>query len=361
MYYRILGRGDAAMHVPVMDGPLKPNNRLDVAERVTEVPELDNLVSCEGKLWATSETQLGVLSNDRLETVHTFSSTITCLAVSETSRLAIGLDEGRVVIFDPSSKEVLDEQVVASPTALLFWDEDDLFIASGSKEHSPSEWQADLMSEGRSGSLTRWSLKDGSAHTLLSGLAYPTGLVRDKTDRLVFSEAWKHRLCVFADPTLDGIGRPGIEPVLTRLPGYPGALSLNPDGSIWMAVFAPRNQLVEFVLTEREYCTKMMRQVDRSLWIAPTLRGGRNYHEPMQWGAVKQLGVLKPWAPVLSYGLAVRLNAEFQPIESLHSRADGSVHGVTSLLETRENDRATTYAAAKGDGVLVRMDAGSQL
>lgn len=45
------------------------------------------------------------------------------------------------------------------------------------------------------------------------------------------------------------------------------------------------------------------------------------------------MGVLKPWAPARSYGLVVRLDADFQPQYSLHSRVGGYNHGVTAVAE----------------------------
>ena len=39
---RLLGRGSAAITVPVMDGTLKPNRVLEEAEVVAELPDIDN-------------------------------------------------------------------------------------------------------------------------------------------------------------------------------------------------------------------------------------------------------------------------------------------------------------------------------
>jgi len=47
----------------------------------------------------------------------------------------------------------------------------------------------------------------------------------------------------------------------------------------------------------------------------------------------------------------VRCDAAMQPTFSYHSRADGMIHGVTSVCE----DRADLLVAAKGPGVLVRL------
>ena len=358
VYNRFLGRGDAAIVVPVMDGPLKPNERLDAAERVAEIAGIDNLVSSDGRLWASSGDTLGWIDGGAFETLKRFDSPISSIAADSQCRLAIGLEAGKVLIFDTKRNDVSLEAEVFCPTALLFWDDDQLIIASGSKDYPPEDWQADLMTKGTSGRLLVWSLADGGMRELLAGLAYPAGLMRDRDGRLVFSEAWNHRLCAVADPIGKTRGRREFQSVLTRLPGYPGAISRNADDTAWLAAFAPRNQLVEFVLTEREYCARMVHEVEKPYWVAPTLRGGRDFHEPMQWGAVMQLGVLKPWAPVLSYGLAVRLSEEFQPLESLHSRADGHVHGVVSVTEFEENGRSMVCCAAKGDGVLVKWRCG---
>jgi hypothetical protein len=66
------------------------------------------------------------------------------------------------------------------------------------------------------------------------------------------------------------------------------------------------------------------------------------------------MGVLKPWAPSRSYGLVIKLNADFEPILSLHSRADGSRHGTTSVLEHSD----TLFVASKGGGVVVSFPTG---
>ena len=40
-----------------------------------------------------------------------------------------------------------------------------------------------------------------------------------------------------------------------------------------------------------------------------------------------------------------------RPVESFHSRADGTFHGVTSLAETR----GALFVGAKGSGAVVRL------
>jgi hypothetical protein len=116
-------------------------------------------------------------------------------------------------------------------------------------------------------------------------------------------------------------------------------------------VFAPRSQLVEFVLREPAYRRRMVAEVPRPFWVAPKLRSGRSFYEPLQGGGVKHLGVLKPWAPTLSAGLCIGLDRTFQPRASLHSRADGGTHGVTGVAEHDGH----LFAAAQGDDVVAAV------
>jgi len=183
-------------------------------------------------------------------------------------------------------------------------------------------------------------------------LAFPAGLVVDGT-ALIYSEAWKHQLV-----RIDVSDVKQTQVMYTDLPGYPGRITPAADG-YWLAVFAPRSQLVEYVLRETAYRKRMVTEVPRPFWIAPKLRSGRSFYEPLQGGGVKHFGVLKPWAPTMSAGLCIRLDDMFQPSISLHSRADGTTHGVTDIAEYQ----GSVYAAARGDDIVVSIpleDVGDQ-
>jgi hypothetical protein len=135
------------------------------------------------------------------------------------------------------------------------------------------------------------------------------------------------------------------------LPGYPARLAAASDGGAWLAVFAPRSQLIEFVLREDGYRRRMVSEIDPDYWIAPALANGRSFLEPIQGGALKQMGVLKPWAPSRTYGLIIKLDDHFEPVLSLHSRADGTRHGTTSMLEHLQ----TLFVASKGGDVVLSI------
>jgi hypothetical protein len=220
-----------------------------------------------------------------------------------------------------------------------------LFVADGSSTNAAGDWQKDLLERNASGSVWRIDLASGESKRIAGGLAWPAGLAHDGQS-LVVSEAWKHRLVRI------GLGGRGeAEPIQIDLPGYPGRLS-PAAGGWWLAMFAPRSQLVEFVLREPAYRKRMMAEVPRDYWVAPKLKSGRSYYEPLQGGGVKHLGLLKPWAPTMSFGMCVGLDSAFRPQLSRQSRADGNTHGITSVIE----HDGMTYAAARGDGVVVRFE-----
>jgi hypothetical protein len=342
----LLGRGEAAVTVPPLDGALRANRGLDEAPGRLPLPNVDSLAVVAGRLLATAGHALLTLdSTSRWQPWMSFEHEIVALAPVEGDGLAIALTDGEVRL---EGGRWSGRRYRASPPwrciTAIAWHGNALFIANGSAVHAPNDWQVDLMQRGATGSVWRIDLDSAAVTPIASGLAYPAGLAVDDGG-VVCAEAWRHRLVRLG-------ATPARHPVLCAdLPGYPGRLAPAPGGW-WLAVFAPRSQLVEFVLREPAYRARMLAEVPRPYWIAPKLRSGRSFYEPLQGGAVKQLGQLKPWAPTLSAGLCVALDASFQLRHSLHSRADGGTHGVTAAVQMDDQ----LYAAARGDGVVVRLE-----
>ena len=96
----------------------------------------------------------------------------------------------------------------------------------------------------------------------------------------------------------------------------------------------------------------MMTEVPPQYWAAPTLKPSASFLEPLQGGAQKHFGKLKPWAPSRSYGLVAHLDRQFRPTMGYHSRADGMRHGVTQCVETG----AGLLVAAKGGDAILLLD-----
>ena len=120
-------------------------------------------------------------------------------------------------------------------------------------------------------------------------------------------------------------------------------------GGFWLSIFALRTHLIEFVLREEDFRHEMMSTIAPEYWIAPALATSGDALEPMQSGSIKALGIQKPWAPARSYGLVARLDSRGETTESLHSRVDGRIHGVTTVRPIGRR----VLAVSKGRNCLV--------
>ena len=339
--------------VPVMDGPLRPNSLLDKAVPRLSLTAVDNLLKVGERLFCTQGADLVSLvpgpSGDLVVGYRQLlAAEIGCLAASPDGTVAVGLGQHGVLLRGGSRDgTMLTIPGLNVPTAATFVGSDTLVVAHGSARHPAAEWRRDLMSKGASGSVWRFNLADGSAIPLATGLAFPNGIAVDSRGTTLFlSESWRHRVLTVET------ARPGAPTVvLDDLPAYPGRIVAASSGGFWMALFAPRNPLVAFVLSEPRYCRRMMESIDPDHWIAPALASRRNVLEPLQGGARKTMNQLKPWSPSWSYGLVVRFDAAFVPVESFHSRADGRAHGVTAICDL--DDRV--LVAARGAGRIVEL------
>lgn len=331
---RMLGRGEAACTVPVFDGPLQANQRLEQADVLYEADAPWDLASDGDTLWLADGPRVLRLAEDgTAAVVHDAGAPITALCTFAGGlAFAVAGREVRVVggRFDGRTwREAAGRAFVAINSLSADGDGENatLLATEGSATHGVPDWQRDLMSRGHSGRVLRLQASDGAARVLADGLHHAFGAVAHGSAVWV-SESWRHRVVAL------GAGdRP--QPVLADLPGYPSRLIAAPGGGWWLTVFAGRTQLVEFVLRERAYCERMMATMPPELWVAPQLRAPRSFLEPLQGGAIKQMGVLKPWAPPRSYGLVVRLDEAGRPVGSLHSRVDGQHHGIVAAAVWR--------------------------
>ncbi len=341
-----------AVTIPPMDGALRPDTTLDEAAVLAECRAPDNLCfDGERVLFSSGPEILALPAGSATEpaSVARFEANVAALAAAPSGRLAVALANGKLLLRDGSAAPVPVPPAdgFACPTALAFAGDDTLYVCHGSATHGPGDWAVDLMEGNAGGSVWRIDLAAGRVSCLARGLAFPNGLLVDANgERLIVSESWRHRLIAlpFAG------GKP--QPLLEKLPGYPARLAAAADGGTWLALFAPRNRLIEFVLLEDAYRRDMMREVPRDFWIAPALSSARSFLEPLQCGGVKTMGIHKPWSPSRSYGLVARLDRAMQPVQSFHSRANGSRHGVTSVLE----QAGRLLATAKGGDAVLGVD-----
>lgn len=349
MVNQFLGRGEYSITVPPMDGVFRPNELLESSENLmnTEAPDCLAVVN---DIAVVSSRSKVVEVNENRRVVAEFDTDISCIAGLPNGGLVVGLIDGWIKIINGqyNSTEIKPDKGAACPTAIHADSNGSIFVTHGSSSRRPDQWKHDLLERNSSGSLWRIDLATGDQTRICDRLAFPYG-VCIQGNTLIVAESWRSRIL-----KIDANGSAPPQVIVRNLPGYPARLTPADDKGIWMSVFAPRSQLIEFVLRDPEYRKLMIREIDPDLWVAPTLRNGRTFLEPLHAGGVKQLGILKPWAPSTSYGLIVKLDKEFKPVASYHSRTDGARHGITSCME----HDGKMLMAVKGEGMVASLPLG---
>jgi hypothetical protein len=344
---RLLGRGEATITVPSFDGALKPNQILEKAETIGQFDAPEDIATDGKALYVADGTAVLRLEGTAATEVKRFDRTITALCCLSDGGIAVALDGREVrLLATPSVSRpgvTFSDPSMTAINALSPGSGGTLLATNGSTARPYAQWAHDLMERGHTGRVLALDISSGRVRTIASGLSYAFGVCA-AADALFVSESWRHRVVAI---TPDQKQRA----VLDNLPVYPSRLSPASAGGFWLTAFGARTQLVEFVLRENAYRRRMMAEIDPEYWIAPKLKSGLSFLEPMQGAHIKTMGVVKPWAPPRSYGLVIRLNASGIPLYALHSRVDGTNHGIVAAVEMD----GALFAVAKGPGRLLRM------
>ncbi len=343
---RLFGRGDAAIAVPTFDGALKANQKLEQAETILQCASPEDLASDGRSVWLADGERLLRFEGDEATEMRRFDRPISALAFLADGGLAVALAGKEVQVFSTPSAPMphaVFSTGLNAVNALAPARDGALVATDGSAANDVEAWARDLLESRRTGRLLALDPATGATATLASGLGFAFG-ARATGDEVLLSESWKHRLIA--------VGRDGsTRIVLPHLPVYPSRLSPAMGGGYWLTAFAARSLLVEFVLREPAYRKRMMAEIEPQYWIAPRLRSGLSFREPLQGAHIKTMGMVKPWAPPRSYGLVIRLDSSGAPLYSLHSRVDGTNHGVVAAVE-RDGD---LVMIAKGPGRILKL------
>lgn len=347
--------------IPIMDGVLTPNNLLEEFTAIgLPEPGIDDI--CEGPdgaLYMSAGHTIYRLSgqNRTQRDVHaTFDDPVTGIAFHPDGRLLACVNGKGLAVIGVDGKlswlTSVDGEPLHCLTAVVAATDGTIYLTNGSRQNRQESWKTDLMEKNHSGRLISCSAALVEAKVLLNDLHYPNGLVvSDDGKWLWFSESWNHRLSRIK---VGGSVIGTLNVIDNNLPGYPARLCQSRQGGYWLALFALRTHLTEFILREDEYRNAMMQTIPTEHWPGPALMTTNHCLEPMQIGNVKALGIEKPWAPARSYGLLIRLDGDGHAIESLHSRRIGRNHGITAVCETSEG----LFAVSKGRETLLHARQG---
>lgn len=339
-YESFRGVGESSLAIQALDGAYRPNQLLERAVARASVPAADNLIAIGGSLHFSSGADRWLVGPEgKAVHVRRYGGEITAMASEPGGTVAVAVREHGVLLEGGMADgRHIDVPGGADVTALAF-DGSAVVLAVGSMTNSTDNWTRDLMEKGRSGQIVRHQLSSQEPAILGSGLPYPWGVAVEPGGAILVSACWTNQIL--------RISRDGSSAVVVdSLPGYPARIVPASGGGYWLSLVAPRNQLLEFVLREQEYRRRMIAEIEPKQWIAPAYAPPDSFMQPMQQGSQRTLGILKPWAPTLSYGLVALLDKSCKALTSYHSRADGARHGVTSALDLN----GELYFTSRGAG-----------
>ena len=327
-----------------LEGALGPNDRLESAAAArVEAPDA-LVVAADGRLLVSSGARVLALAawGEAPGLWAEFAAPVTALAASPGGRVAIGLRGGGLELRERDGRPSPGWGAPAglkSVVDAMFLSEDELAIVDfgfGADEPVLSIAPWDDVGRGRLWAIPR----QGPPRVLVEGLWCPMGVGRDAEGGLVVSEFERARIV-----GLDGRVRQA------GLPGYLGRFAKTEAGYL-LTCLSRRDPLIEFLKTEREFVKDMKARTPPSHWIAPRLDPQFRHDLPIELGATRLFGEVKPWAPSFSYGLVIELDARFSPLGSWQSRAHGRRHAISAALVWNGD----IVAVSKASGELLKLD-----
>lgn len=307
-----------------LEGVLGPNGGLDDA-RGMRIEAPDALaVAADGRLLFSSGCRVMALRSWEAEpeALAAFDAPVTALCCAPRGLVAVGLAGGRVAVLDASGRAAegwtLPDGRVASVVDCVFRSDDQLLLvdcgyAADADVLARATW--DDAGGGQLVSLRR----SGETATVLSGLHCPMGVSLDARGGVLVSLLERAAI-------VDAAGKA----VQSGYPGYLGRLRRTAGGYA-LACLSRRDPLIEFLKTERAFVAEMKAKIAPRHWIAPRATPQFSHDVPIELGATRLFGEVKPWAPSFSYGLVVEMDDKLMPVGSAQSRANGQRHAICDV------------------------------
>ncbi len=304
-----------------LEGVLGPNGRLDEAAGfAAEAPDA-LCVMADGRLLYSSGVRVMALDAWRGTPAAwaAFDATVTALCQSPGGLVAVGLAGGRVVVLDALGQPVegwsLPAASVASVVDCAFRSEDELLLVDcgyGADDDVLAQAAWDDTGGGQLVALSRLR----GARVVASGLHCPMGVCLDERGEALVSLLERASI-------VDASGK-------VRQSGYPGYLGRvrRTGGGYALACLSRRDPLIEFLKSERAFVAEMKAKIEPRHWIAPRANPEFSHDFPIELGATRLFGEVKPWAPSFSYGLLIEMDGSLMPIGSAQSRANGRRHAI---------------------------------
>jgi len=330
-----------------LEGVLGPNGRLDAAAAMPAERPDTLAITADGQLLFSSGHGVEVLDawGETPRPWGRFEQPVTALATSPGGLVAIGLANGRIVVHDQSGQP-MDWRFSAGSgfaTDCVFLSEDELAIVTHGYSHDQDVLSLAPWDDECRGQVTT-AARNGDTRALSGKFHCPMGICRDGNADLIVTELEKAR----AIGVSGDIRRSGF-------PGYVGRIRKIAGGYL-LACLSRRDPLIEFLKTETEFVAEMKATIEPRHWISPRATPEFSHDFPIELGATRLFGEVKPWAPSFSYGLLIMLDENLMPTGSAQSRANGRRHAVSDATMWNGD----VIAVSKASGELLNLGPGGK-
>lgn len=303
-----------------LEGVMAPNTRLDRADAmaVTDPGALCALV--DGRLLITSGNAVLALDHWGATPVTwaQFDRPVSALAASDNGLVCVALAGGGGEVRDLQGETTgwtLPSSLPELCDVMFMGDGEIAGVVSGYSDMAEvlacATW--DDAALGQVVAMRR----DGSTRQLARGLHCPLGIAPGQAGKPVVS--------LMERATIADLSGHAVQ---TALPAYLGRIRRIETGYL-IACLSRRDPLIEFLKTEQDFVAAMKQGIDPKHWISPRAVPEFTHDFPIELGATRLFGEIKPWAPSFSYGLIIETDRDFVPVGSAHSRANGTRHAIT--------------------------------
>jgi sugar lactone lactonase YvrE len=137
-----------------------------------------------------------------------------------------------------------------------------IFFTDSSTRFGIEHWRADLIEHSETGRLFRRA-PDGRVDLLATGLSFANGVALAAEESFVaFAETASYRVRRY---WLDGPANGQVDTYVDDLPGFPDNISTGSDGLVWVAVAAPRDATLDWLLPRAPMLRKAVWAVPQAL------------------------------------------------------------------------------------------------
>ena len=145
-------------------------------------------------------------------------------------------------------------------------DNGQIYFSDASSRYGQTDYRTDLLEHGGHGRLLKYDPATGRTTVLLGGLQFANGVAVGPDDAYVLVvETGSYRICRYW-LTGDRAGQSDI--FIDNLPGFPDGLSFDGEGTFWLALFAPRDPLLDFA-ADKPWLRAIVHDLPRELQPQP--------------------------------------------------------------------------------------------